>query len=306
MNHENMTASITAANAKSAAALVPAVQSMIQSVPLTAGSIDAYIQQINSTPILTAEEERELALRLEQQNDLAAAQQLIMSNLRFVVKIARGYSGYGLPLNDLIQEGNIGLMKAVKRFSASHEVRLISYAVHWIKSEIHEFVLRNWRIVKVATTKPQRKLFFKLRSSKKRLGWFSNDEVNDVAKTLGVKPETVLEMESRLSGADITFDPPSNDNDDEHTFTPAAYLTDNRADPAASLEHDDKQMQQLSLMTDSLATLDDRSKNIIQRRWLNEDKATLHELAAEYGVSAERIRQIEKNALGKMRVAFEA
>ena len=306
MSHENMTASITAANANTAAALVPAVQSMIQSVPLTAGSIDAYIQRINSTPILTAEEERELALRLEHQNDLAAAQQLIMSNLRFVVKIARGYSGYGLPLNDLIQEGNIGLMKAVKRFSASHEVRLISYAVHWIKSEIHEFVLRNWRIVKVATTKPQRKLFFKLRSSKKRLGWFSNDEVNDVAKTLGVKPETVLEMESRLSGADITFDPPSNDNDDEHAFTPAAYLTDNRADPAALLEHDDKQMQQLSLMTDSLATLDDRSKSIIQRRWLNEDKETLHELAAEYGVSAERIRQIEKNALGKMRVAFEA
>lgn len=297
MNHENMTTSNV-----TTAALVPAVQS----IPLTAGSINAYIQQINSAPILTAEEERELALRLEQQNDLAAAQQLIMSNLRFVVKIARGYSGYGLPLNDLIQEGNIGLMKAVKRFSASHEVRLISYAVHWIKSEIHEFVLRNWRIVKVATTKPQRKLFFKLRSSKKRLGWFNNDEVNDVAKTLGVKPETVLEMESRLSGADITFDPPGSDNDDEQVFAPAAYLTDNRADPAGLLEHDDKQMQQLNLMTDSLATLDARSKSIIQRRWLNEDKATLHELAAEYGVSAERIRQIEKNALGKMRVAFEA
>lgn len=297
MNRENMTTSSAIT-----AALIPAVQS----VPLTAGSINAYIQQINSAPILTAEEERELALRLEQQNDLAAAQQLIMSNLRFVVKIARGYSGYGLPLNDLIQEGNIGLMKAVKRFSASHEVRLISYAVHWIKSEIHEFVLRNWRIVKVATTKPQRKLFFKLRSSKKRLGWFSNDEVNDVAKTLGVKPETVLEMESRLSGADITFDPPGSDNDDEQTFAPAAYLTDNSADPAGLLEHDDKQMQQLNLMTDSLATLDARSKSIIQRRWLNEDKATLHELADEYKVSAERIRQIEKNALGKMRVAFEA
>ncbi len=284
------------------ATLVPA----IQGAPLTAGSINAYIQQINSTPILTAEEERELALRLEHQNDLAAAQQLIMSNLRFVVKIARGYSGYGLPLNDLIQEGNIGLMKAVKRFSSSHEVRLISYAVHWIKSEIHEFVLRNWRIVKVATTKPQRKLFFKLRSSKKRLGWFSHDEVNDVAKTLGVKPETVLEMESRLSGADITFDPPGSDNDDEQVFSPAAYLTANNADPAGLLEHDDKKNQQLTLMTDSLETLDDRSKNIIQRRWLNEDKATLHELAGEYNVSAERIRQIEKNALGKMRVAFEA
>jgi RNA polymerase sigma-32 factor len=253
-----------------------------------------------------SEEERELALRLEHQDDLAAAQQLIMSNLRFVIKIARGYSGYGLPLGDLIQEGNIGLMKAVKRFSASHEVRLISYAVHWIKSEIHEFVLRNWRIVKVATTKPQRKLFFKLRSSKKRLGWFNQAEVNDVAETLGVKPETVLEMESRLSGSDVTFDPPTNDNDDEHHFTPAAYLTDNRADPAHQLERDDTQSQKLALMTDSLKTLDERSKDIIQRRWLNEDKATLHELAGEYQVSAERIRQIEKNALGKMRVIFEA
>jgi RNA polymerase sigma-32 factor len=283
-------------------ALIPA----IQNTPLSAGNLNAYIRQIHSIPVLTSEEERELALRLEHQDDLAAAQQLIMSNLRFVVKIARGYSGYGLPLGDLIQEGNIGLMKAVKRFSASHEVRLISYAVHWIKSEIHEFVLRNWRIVKVATTKPQRKLFFKLRSSKKRLGWFSQDEVNDVAETLGVKPETVLEMESRLSGSDVTFDPPTNDNDDEHHFTPAAFLTDDRADPAHQLEHDDTQSQKLSLMTDSLKTLDERSKDIIQRRWLNEDKATLHELANEYQVSAERIRQIEKNALGKMRVIFEA
>jgi RNA polymerase sigma-32 factor len=269
-------------------------------------NLDAYIRQINGIPVLTAEEERELALRLENQNDLEAAQQLIMSNLRFVVKIARGYSGYGLPLADLIQEGNIGLMKAVKRFSTTHEVRLISYAVHWIKSEIHEFVLRNWRIVKVATTKPQRKLFFKLRSSKQRLGWFSNDEVNDVAKTLGVKPETVLEMESRLSGSDVTFDPPTNDNDDEQHFTPAAYLTDESADPSYQLEHDDTRSQELSLMADSLKTLDERSQDIINRRWLNEDKATLHELADEYQVSAERIRQIEKNALNKMRVIFEA
>ena len=282
-------------------ALIPA----IQNAPLSAGNLDAYIRKIHSIPVLTAEEERELALRLEQQNDLAAAQQLIMSNLRFVVKIARGYTGYGLPLSDLIQEGNIGLMKAVKRFSASHEVRLISYAVHWIKSEIHEFVLRNWRIVKVATTKPQRKLFFKLRGSKNRLGWFTQQEVNDVAKTLGVKPEAVIEMESRLSGNDITFDPPSND-DDEHQFTPAAYLTDQGADPSQLLEHDDTRSQELSLMADSLKTLDERSQNIIKRRWLNEDKATLHELADEYQVSAERIRQIEKNALNKMRVAFEA
>lgn len=283
-------------------ALIPA----LQNAPLSAGSIEAYIRQIHSIPVLSSEEERELALRLEQQNDLAAAQQLIMSNLRFVVKIARGYTGYGLPLSDLIQEGNIGLMKAVKRFSTAHEVRLISYAVHWIKSEIHEYVLRNWRIVKVATTKPQRKLFFKLRSSKKRLGWFSAEEVNDVAETLGVKPETVLEMESRLSGSDVTFDPPTNDNDDEHHFTPAAYLSDDNADPARLLEHDDSHSQKLSLMSDSLATLDERSKDIIQRRWLNEDKTTLHELAGEYQVSAERIRQIEKNALGKMRVAFAA
>jgi len=282
-------------------AMIPAIQNM----PLSAGNLDAYIRQIHSIPVLTSEEERELALRLENQNDLAAAQQLIMSNLRFVVKIARGYTGYGLPLADLIQEGNIGLMKAVKRFSASHEVRLISYAVHWIKSEIHEFVLRNWRIVKIATTKPQRKLFFKLRSSKKRLGWFSNDEVNDVAETLGVKPETVLEMESRLSGSDITFDPPTNDNDDEQ-FTPAAYLADGNMDPARSLEYDDSRSQELSLMSDSLKTLDERSQDIIQRRWLSENKATLHELADEYHISAERIRQIEKNALNKMRVAFEA
>ncbi len=283
-------------------AMIPAIHNM----PLSAGNLDAYIRQIHGIPVLTTEEERELALRLENQNDLAAAQQLIMSNLRFVVKIARGYTGYGLPLADLIQEGNIGLMKAVKRFSASHEVRLISYAVHWIKSEIHEFVLRNWRIVKIATTKPQRKLFFKLRSSKKRLGWFSNEEVNDVAKTLGVKPETVLEMESRLSGSDVTFDPPTNDNDDESHFTPAAYLTDGSMDPARTLEHDDSRSQELSLMSDSLKMLDERSQDIIQRRWLSEDKTTLHELADEYQVSAERIRQIEKNALNKMRVAFEA
>jgi RNA polymerase sigma-32 factor len=286
--------------------MTTALISTIQNTPLTAGNLDAYIRQINSVPMLSGEEEQELALRLEQQNDLAAAQQLIMSNLRFVVKIARGYSGYGLPLSDLIQEGNIGLMKAVKRFSANHDVRLISYAVHWIKSEIHEFVLRNWRIVKIATTKPQRKLFFKLRSSKKRLGWFSNDEVNDVAETLGVKPKTVLEMESRLSGCDITFDPLTDDSDDEYHFTPAAYLTDERADPAQMLERDDTRSQKLDVMADSLLTLDDRSKDIIQRRWLNENKATLHELADEYNVSAERIRQIEKNALGKMRVALEA
>jgi RNA polymerase sigma-32 factor len=290
MREENMTT-----------ALVP-----FQNTPLSAGNLDVYIQQINSIPVLTADEERELAMRLEQQNDLAAAQKLIMSNLRFVVKIARGYTCYGLPLSDLIQEGNIGLMKAVKRFSSSHEVRLISYAVHWIKSEIHEFVLRNWRIVKVATTKPQRKLFFKLRSSKKRLGWFTPEEVKDVAETLGVKPETVLEMESRLSNSDMTFDAPVNDNNDENHFTPSAYLSDEGTDPAHLLESDDSRSHQMSMMTSSLETLDERSQDIIKRRWLNENKATLHELADEYQVSAERIRQIEKNAMGKMRVALEA
>ena len=278
----------------------------LQSASLTTGTLDAYIRQINSVPMLTAEEERSLAVRLQENNDLSAAQQLILSNLRFVVKIARGYSGYGLPLGDLIQEGNIGLMKAVKRFSASHNVRLISYAVHWIKSEIHEFILRNWRIVKIAPTKPQRKLFFKLRSNKKRLGWFNKEEVQDVAETLGVKPETVLEMESRLSGSDITFDAPTSDDDDEYSFTPAAYLTDERADPAEQLEQDDASSQNSSLMSHSLETLDSRSQEIIRRRWLNEDKATLHELADEFSVSAERIRQLEKNALNKMRVAFEA
>jgi len=283
-------------------ALVPA----LQGASLSAGNLDAYIRQINGIPVLTTEEERDLAKRLENQNDLAAAQQMSMSNLRFVVKIARGYSGYGLPLADLIQEGNIGLMKAVIRFSTKHEVRLISYAVHWIKSEIHEFVLRNWRIVKVATTKPQRKLFFKLRSSKQRLGWFTNDEVNDVAKTLGVKPETVIEMESRLSGSDVTFDPPTSDNDDEHHFTTAAYLTDEGTDPSYLLEHDDTRLQELSLMADSLKTLDERSQDIIKRRWLSEDKATLHELAAEYGVSAERIRQIEAAAMKKMKISLAA
>ena len=273
--------------------------------PASVDNLDVYIRQVNNFPMLDAEEERELALRLQQQNDLEAAQQLIMSNLRFVVSIARGYMGYGLPFSDLIQEGNIGLMKAVKRFSPDHEVRLISYAVHWIKAEIHEFVLRNWRIVKVATTKAQRKLFFKLRSSKKRLGWFSQEEVNEVADKLGVKPETVLEMESRLNAHDLAFDNPHDDDEDNH-FAPAAYLSDGQADPAQQLEADDWHSQNESIMLSSLKNLDDRSREIIQRRWLDDSKATLHELANEFQVSAERIRQLEKNALKKLRVAFAA
>jgi len=274
-------------------------------LPVSVDNLDTYIRQVNSFPMLNADQERELALQFNDNNDLEAAQQLIMSNLRFVVSIARGYMGYGLPFNDLIQEGNIGLMKAVKRFSPDHEVRLISYAVHWIKAEIHEFVLRNWRIVKVATTKAQRKLFFKLRSSKKRLGWFSHEEVNDVADKLGVKPETVLEMESRLNAYDLAYDNPLDDDDDNH-FAPAAYLSDMRADPAQQLEADDWSSQNENTMMSSLKNLDDRSRTIIQRRWLDDDKATLHELAEHYQVSAERIRQIETNALKKIRVAFSA
>jgi RNA polymerase sigma-32 factor len=274
-------------------------------LPVSVDNLDTYIRQVNSFPMLSADQERELALQFNDNNDLEAAQQLIMSNLRFVVSIARGYMGYGLPFNDLIQEGNIGLMKAVKRFSPDHEVRLISYAVHWIKAEIHEFVLRNWRIVKVATTKAQRKLFFKLRSSKKRLGWFSQEEVNDVADKLGVKPETVLEMESRLNAHDLAYDNPLDDDDDNH-FAPAAYLSDMRADPAEQLEADDWSSQNENTMMSSLNNLDDRSRTIIQRRWLDDDKATLHELAEQYQVSAERIRQLETNALKKLRVSFTA
>lgn len=282
-------------------ALVPAVQQY----PVSASNLEAYIRQIHSIPMLEKDEEYALARELQETDSIEAAQKLIMSNLRFVVKIARGYSGYGLQLNDLIQEGNIGLMKAVKRFSPDHDVRLISYAVHWIKAEIHEYVIRNWKIVKIATTKAQRKLFFKLRSNKKRLGWFNNEEVQDVAKTLGVKPETVMEMESRLSNHDVAFDTPVND-DEEHTFSPAAYLTDQRADPARQLEADDTQSQHLQLMATSLKSLDERSQDIIQRRWLDDEKATLHELAGKYQVSAERIRQLEQNAIKKLRVAFTA
>ena len=282
-------------------ALVPAGDYL----PVSVDNLDTYIRQVNSFPMLSAEQERELAVQFHDDNDLQAAQRLIMSNLRFVVSIARGYMGYGLAFNDLVQEGNIGLMKAVKRFSPDHEVRLISYAVHWIKAEIHEFVLRNWRIVKVATTKAQRKLFFKLRSSKKRLGWFSQEEVNDVADKLGVKPETVMEMESRLNAHDLAYDNPL-DDDDDNQYAPAAYLSDMRADPAQQLEADDWNSQHENTMMSSLQNLDDRSRTIIQRRWLDEDKATLHELADQYQISAERIRQLENNALKKLRGAFTA
>ena len=285
--------------------MTTAIATTAMQLPVSSNNLNTYFRQIGEIPVLSAEEERELALRLQNQNDIDAAQKLIMSNLRFVAKIARSYSGYGLALNDLIQEGNIGLMKAVKRFSPEHEVRLISYAVHWIRAEIHEFVIRNWRIVKVATTKAQRKLFFKLRSSKKRLGWFSADEVQDVAETLGVDASTVVEMESRLSAQDAGFDTPAN-NDDDADFTPAAYLMDLNADPADHAEQEDYEQQNSQNMYASLKQLDERSQDIIRSRWLNDEKATLHDLADVYGISAERVRQLEANALKKLRLAFAA
>ena len=276
-------------------------------LPVSSNNLDAYFRQIGEIPVLDVKEERELAMRLQNQNDIEAAQKLIISNLRFVAKIARSYAGYGLPLNDLIQEGNIGLMKAVKRFSPDHEVRLISYAVHWIRAEIHEFIIRNWRIVKVATTKAQRKLFFKLRGSKKRLGWLNSDEVKDVAETLGVDAKTVVEMESRLSAQDPGFDSPVNNNDDDdNDFSPAAYLMDLNSDPARHVEQEDLDQQNSHNMYSSLKQLDERSQDIIHSRWLTDEKATLHELADRYEVSAERIRQLEANALKKLRLSFQA
>ncbi|QQS54348.1 MAG: RNA polymerase sigma factor RpoH [Candidatus Competibacteraceae bacterium] len=283
-------------------ALVPRMQNL----PVPVDSLESYIQAVSQVPMLSAEEEQELTQRLRLRNDLEAAQHLIVAHLRFVVHIARGYLGYGLPLGDLIQEGNIGLMKAVRRFDPAHGVRLVSFAVHWIRAEIHEFVLRNWRIVKIATTKAQRKLFFKLRGSKKRLGWLNNEEVNTVARELGVSPDNVLEMESRLSGHDVSFDPaPEADgNDETDSYAPSAYLRDEQADPSETLEREDWEDQTVSRLGAALERLDPRSRDIVQRRWLNDNKPTLHELAAEYQVSAERIRQLETNAMKKLRAAL--
>ncbi len=272
---------------------------------LPTGSIDAYISAAYQLPMLTAEEEHDLAVRLRDNNDLEAARIMVMSHVRFVIRIARGYSGYGLALPDLIQEGTVGLMKAVRRFNPDMGVRLVSFAVHWIKAEIHEFVLRNWRIVKVATTKAQRKLFFNLRSAKKRLGWFSQEEIEGVAKDLGVKPETVLEMESRLAGQDTAFDPQEG-SDEERPVAPASYLPYMRMEPASQLEQSDSSRHEDKLLYSALDDLDERSKEILQARWLSEKKATLHELANHYGVSAERIRQIEKNAMNKIKAQLVA
>jgi RNA polymerase sigma-32 factor len=269
------------------------------------GSLDAYIQAVGSIPVLSKEDEQTLSRRLRDEGDLDAARDLVMAHLRFVVHIAKGYMGYGLPLNDLIQEGNVGLMKAVKRFDPEYGVRLVSFAVHWIRAEIHEYVLRNWRIVKVATTKAQRKLFFNLRKNKKSLAWLSNDETNAVADDLGVSPEEVTEMERRLSSHDAVFDP-GPDADDEQMFTPAAYLPSPNSDPAVLMEDMDWHDDATSRMSEALTSLDDRSRRILETRWLSEEKQTLHELANEYGVSAERIRQIENNAIRKLKVAMEA
>jgi RNA polymerase sigma-32 factor len=271
------------------------------------GSLESYIQAANQVPMLSAEEERDLATRLREEGDLHAARHLVLSHLRFVVHVARGYSGYGLPQADLIQEGNIGLMKAVKRFDPSVNVRLVSFAVHWIRAEIHEYILRNWRIVKLATTKAQRKLFFNLRKNKKRLGWFSQEEVNTVARELDVPAETVREMEKRMSAQDASFDGYA-DADDDNDFRPApsGYLQDMSMEPAMALENADWEEHNNNRLAEALEGLDERSRDIVQSRWLSEKKATLHDLADKYGISAERIRQLEANAMKKMKGAMIA
>jgi len=276
----------------------------LASLALPIGSLDAYIYQVNQIPMLSAEEEHQCAERFQAEGDIESARRLVLAHLRYVVRVARGYLGYGLPLNDLIQEGNVGLMKAVKRFDPKIGVRLVSFAVHWIKAEIHEFVLRNWRIVKVATTKAQRKLFFNLRQMKTRLGWLSNEEVDAVASDLNVPRDEVLRMEQRLNAMDTPYDAP---DDDEDSFkAPAHYLHDYRSDPAWLIEAEDHETQGRDDLYVALECLDERSQDILQQRWLNDDKATLHDLAAKYGVSAERVRQLEKNAMKKLRQSMES
>ena len=268
--------------------------------------LDTYIQTVNAFPVLSAEEERELAERFRYEQDLDAARELVLAHLRFVIHLARSYSGYGLPQGDLIQEGNVGLMKAVRRFNPEVGVRLVSFAVHWIKAEIHEYILRNWRIVKVATTKAQRKLFFNLRSNKKRLGWMNRSEVEAVAKDLGVEPAVVTQMEGRMAARDMAFDGAvDGGDDDEPAIAPAQFLADASADPAALVMEDDWAEQSTARLHDALDGLDERSRDILRCRWLSERKSTLHELAARYGVSAERIRQIEANAMKKLRVSLQ-
>jgi RNA polymerase sigma-32 factor len=275
-------------------------------VNLSLGSIEEYVGAVNLMPRFDAEEERALARRFREENDLDAARQLVLANLRFVVHVARGYMGYGLPLPDLIQEGNIGLMKAVKRYDPDVGVRLVSFAVHWIRAEIHEFIIQNWRIVKVATTKAQRKLFFNLRKFKNRLGWFSQDEARAVADELGVDVGSVYEMESRLSNQDMAFDAHAEDDGDEREVAPAQYLQQANADPADVLAEREWESREQERLSAALEELDERSRDILASRWLAEEKLTLHDLAARYNVSAERIRQLENSAMKKLKKALAA
>ncbi len=273
------------------------------SLPAVSDDFSAYASAIADIPTLSAEEEKELATRLIEKNDIQAAQLLVLAHLKFVVHIAKGFSGYGLPLVDLVQEGNVGLMKAVKRFDPSYNVRLISFAVHWIKSEIHDFVIRNWRIVKVATTKAQRKLFFNLRSSKESLGWLNENEAENIASDLNVSVDEVKRMESRLFSSDVSFDLTTSDDDNEH-YSPSEWLADETMDPSVKVEQDDTEQKSLEALSKAMNSLDERSRDIVQRRWMETDdakKPTLHELASEYSVSAERIRQIEAQAMAKLK-----
>ncbi|WP_058533352.1 RNA polymerase sigma factor RpoH [Legionella saoudiensis] len=281
-------------------------QLQLAAMNLPIGSLDAYIHRVNQIPMLTLEEELAYAERFHSEGDLEAARHLVLAHLRYVVRVARGYLGYGLPLNDLIQEGNVGLMKAVKRFDPKMGVRLVSFAVHWIKAEIHEFVLRNWRIVKIATTKSQRKLFFNLRQMKSRLGWFSNEEVEAVARDLGVSTKDVLLMEQRLNAMDSPYESSSDGDDGDDFHAPERYLFNAEDDPALALEKEDSGDQGREKLMLALEQLDERSQDILQQRWLADDKLTLHDLAEKYGVSAERVRQLEKNAMKKLRQYIEA
>ena len=265
------------------------------------GSLDAYLDRVSRIAVLTREEEQQLARRFRRDNDLAAARQLVLSHLRFVVHIARGYAGYGLPVGDLIQEGNVGLMKAVKRFDPGMNVRLVSFAVHWVRAEIHEYVLRNWRLVKIATTKAQRKLFFNLRRLKKNLAWLSGEETQAIARDLGVTAAEVTEMEQRLAARDLSFDPTPDSDDEEGTYSPATFLPAPGSDPAENVEAEEWESDSSERLHQALERLDARSRDILEQRWTSDEKATLHELAAKYGVSAERIRQIESSALGKLK-----
>ncbi len=265
------------------------------------GSLDAYVDRVARIPVLSREDEVALAIKLRDNTDLNAARQLVLSHLRFVVHIARGYSGYGLPVGDLIQEGNVGLMKAVKRFDPDVGVRLVSFAVHWIRAEIHEYVLRNWRLVKIATTKSQRKLFFNLRKFKKNLGWLTEVETQAIARDLGVTAHEVTDMEQRLSSRDLSFDPTPDADDEDNSYSPSAYLQHPEADPSVAVEREQWDDDTNDRLTHAMSTLDERSQHILRTRWMTDEKATLHELADKYGVSAERIRQIEANAIKKLR-----